>query len=250
MWSLAPGARLTISTPGNHFELGSATVRTISCSRAGSGSRRSTPWRSRWRNRARTSGCCMPAAGGRILRWPTTCAPPSATGSHVFVDDEGARIDLAAEFAALAPGGEVYVCGPIGMLEAAKRTWQATGRPMEQLRFETFGNSGRFATSAFEVKIPRLGLEIVVPQGQTMLEALEEAGVEMIFDCGAANAACAPSILSWAASWTIATCSSARRKGGGPSSAPASPASRAARSPSTRRIGSPDVLCPVYRTLP
>ena len=54
---------------------------------------------------------------------------------------------------------------------------------MEQLRFETFGNSGRFATSAFEVKIPRLGLEIVVPQGQTMLEALEAAGVAMISDC-------------------------------------------------------------------
>ena len=183
MWSLAPGARLKISTPGNHFELGRnrphylllaggigiTPIYSMALALAKSGA----DFRVLYACRTR----------GRTSRWPTTCAPPSATGCNVFVDDEGARIDLAAEFAALAPGGEVYVCGPIGMLEAAKRTWQASGRPMEQLRFETFGNSGRFATSAFEVKIPRLGLEIVVPQGQTMLEALEAAGVAMISDC-------------------------------------------------------------------
>jgi ferredoxin len=69
------------------------------------------------------------------------------------------------------------------MLEAAKRHWQQSGRPMDQLRFETFGNSGRFASEPFKVKIPRLGTEVDVLVGQTMLEALEAAGVEMISDC-------------------------------------------------------------------
>jgi vanillate O-demethylase ferredoxin subunit len=54
---------------------------------------------------------------------------------------------------------------------------------MDQLRFETFGNSGRFASEPFKVRIPRLGTEVDVPQNQTMLEALEAAGIEMIFDC-------------------------------------------------------------------
>ncbi len=54
---------------------------------------------------------------------------------------------------------------------------------MDQLRFETFGNSGRFATEAFKVKIPRLGMEVQVPSNKTMLDALEAAGVAMISDC-------------------------------------------------------------------
>jgi len=75
------------------------------------------------------------------------------------------------------------VCGPIGMLEAAKRAWQESGRPVDGLRFETFGNSGRYASEPFTVRIPRLGKEIVVARNQTMLHALEAAGVDMIFDC-------------------------------------------------------------------
>ena len=102
---------------------------------------------------------------------------------QVFVSEEGARIDFAAEIARLAPGGELYVCGPIRMLEAAKRRWAESGRPVDGLRFETFGNSGRFASEPFIIKIPRLGREVAVPQNQTMLEALEAAGVEMIYDC-------------------------------------------------------------------
>jgi vanillate O-demethylase ferredoxin subunit len=33
------------------------------------------------------------------------------------------------------------------------------------------------------VKIPRLGRTIEVPPNRTLLEALEQAGVDMIFDC-------------------------------------------------------------------
>jgi ferredoxin len=51
------------------------------------------------------------------------------------------------------------------------------------LRFETFGSGGRFAAEPFKVRIPRLGLEVDVAINQTMLEALEAAGIDMIFDC-------------------------------------------------------------------
>lgn len=69
------------------------------------------------------------------------------------------------------------------MLEDAKRAWQQSGRPIDQLRFETFGSSGRFASETFKVKILRLGREIDVQINQTMLEALESVGIDMIFDC-------------------------------------------------------------------
>jgi len=69
------------------------------------------------------------------------------------------------------------------MLEAAKRHWHEAGRPVAQLRYETFGSGGSLASAPFKVSIPRLGLEIDVPANRSMLEALEEAGVEMIFGC-------------------------------------------------------------------
>jgi ferredoxin-NADP reductase len=101
----------------------------------------------------------------------------------IRLSDEGKRIDIAAEIARLDPQGEFYVCGPIGMLEDAKRAWAASGRPVDLFRFETFGASGQYPPVPFIVKIPRLDREIRVAANQTMLEALEEAGIEMIFDC-------------------------------------------------------------------
>ena len=43
--------------------------------------------------------------------------------------------------------------------------------------------AGAIPTSPFTVKIPRLGREIAVDAHQSLLEALEAAGVDMIFDC-------------------------------------------------------------------
>jgi vanillate O-demethylase ferredoxin subunit len=182
MWSLAPGARLTISTPGNHFELGRGRpeylllaggigitpiyTMALALTRAGADFR--LLYACRTRQDLALADDLQERIGDRL---------------QVFLDEEGVRVDLPTEIARLASGGEFYVCGPIGLLEAVKRHWQQSGRPIDQLRFETFGNSGRFASQPFRVKIPRLGIEIDVPQNRTMLETLEAEGIEMIYDC-------------------------------------------------------------------
>ena len=182
IWSLAPGAQLTISTPGNHFELsrgrpeylllaggiGITPIFTMTLALAAAEANFRLLYACRRRQDLAFADELQNCIGHRL---------------QTFIDEEGARIDLDAEIARLCPGGELYVCGPIGMLEAAKRHWQCSGRPVDQMRFETFGNSGRFASEPFKVKIPRLGVEVDVPLNQTMLEALEAAGIEMIFDC-------------------------------------------------------------------
>jgi ferredoxin-NADP reductase len=99
------------------------------------------------------------------------------------VDDEGNRLDVEELVAGCPAGAELYVCGPIGMLDAVKRAWAQAGRHPSSLRFETFGSSGRFAPEPFRVRIPRLGIETVVPHDVSMLEALECAGADMMFDC-------------------------------------------------------------------
>jgi ferredoxin-NADP reductase len=96
---------------------------------------------------------------------------------------EGQHIDLAAEFAALPADAECYLCGPIGMLEAAKLAWVAAGRPVSRLRYEVFGDSGLFAEKPFTVDILNRDLSVPVRSDQTLLDALLGAGVEMIYDC-------------------------------------------------------------------
>lgn len=102
---------------------------------------------------------------------------------ELCVDDEGTSLDVEQLVAGCAPGAELYVCGPVPMLDAIKTTWARSERPPAHLRFETFGSSGRFAPEAFRVRIPRLGLETLVPHDLSMLEALEACGADMMFDC-------------------------------------------------------------------
>jgi vanillate O-demethylase ferredoxin subunit len=99
------------------------------------------------------------------------------------IDDEGGSLDVAELVAGVPDGGELYVCGPTPMLDAIKTAWAQAGRRPADLRFETFGSSGRFAPEAFTVRIPRLGLETLVPHDVSMLEALEACGADMMFDC-------------------------------------------------------------------
>ncbi|WP_062232826.1 PDR/VanB family oxidoreductase [Aureimonas sp. N4] len=182
MGALEAGAHLLVSGPHNHFSLSPARPAylllaggigiTPLVSMAHALQRKGAAFRLLYAARSRAHAVLADelreAIGERL---------------ELYLDSEGQRIDFDAAFAALPPGGEAYVCGPIGMLEAARRAWVRAGRPPEELRFETFGNSGAHAAEPFRITIPRLGRVIEVPRDRTMLEALEAAGVEMIHDC-------------------------------------------------------------------
>ena len=180
MWGLQPGARLTMSaTARNRFSLSRGRSDYLLVA----GGIGITP--------IYGMALALAETGARLRVLYGVRTPDDAA----FADELRARlgerlqmsvgqpIDLTAAIAALLPGGELYVCGPIGMLEAAKRAWAQAGRPVADLRFETFGNSGRYASEPFTVRIPRLGIELLVPAHVTLLDALEGAGVEMIYDC-------------------------------------------------------------------
>jgi vanillate demethylase subunit B (EC 1.14.13.82) len=101
----------------------------------------------------------------------------------LHVGDEGTSLRVSELVAQLPAGAELYMCGPIRLMDAVRREWADAGRPAADLRFETFGNSGWFAPEPFLVRIPATGAECVVSSSQTLLEALEEAGVDALSDC-------------------------------------------------------------------
>jgi ferredoxin-NADP reductase len=53
---------------------------------------------------------------------------------ETFVSAEGRRVDFAAAFARLAPGTLCALCGPMRMLDEARRLWSQAGRPDADLR--------------------------------------------------------------------------------------------------------------------
>lgn len=97
--------------------------------------------------------------------------------------DEGRPIDLDQTFAHLSPDALAIICGPMRLLEAARHGWASAGRVPTDLRHETFGSSGLLPTAAFRVRIDHSGREIVVGENKLMLDALNEAGFEVMSDC-------------------------------------------------------------------
>ena len=150
MWSLGPGARIVLSPPSNNFNLalgrpeylllaggiGITPIFTQALALAHTSARFRVLYACKSRSDLALAGELKERLGDRL---------------QLFLGEDGARVDIGAEIARLDPQGEFYVCGPIGMLEAAKRCWRETGRSVDRLRFETFGNSGEHPSVPFIV---------------------------------------------------------------------------------------------------
>lgn len=104
------------------------------------------------------------------------------------VDAEQTPVDVAALVGSIGAhplGGvtELYMCGPIRLMDAVRREWESTSLPTVNLRYETFGSSGWFQPEEFVVSIPQRQVETVVRTDETVLEALTRAGLDLIYDC-------------------------------------------------------------------
>ncbi|GAA1778668.1 PDR/VanB family oxidoreductase [Streptomonospora arabica] len=107
---------------------------------------------------------------------------------RVHVDDEGTSLAVGGLVAGIAQAPaaattELYMCGPIGLMDAVSRTWAEHGLPTTNLRFETFGSSGRHPAEEFVVRLPQLDREITVAPDTSILDALAAAGVDTLSDC-------------------------------------------------------------------
>ena len=105
---------------------------------------------------------------------------------HLHVKAEGQRLDLAGRWSQLPEGTRVYACGPqrlITALETLSAQW-----PDAALRFEHFSGDGSLLDPerehAFSVTLQDSGLRLQVARDQTLLQALQAAGVDVPCDCG------------------------------------------------------------------
>lgn len=182
LWHLAAGDRLRITEPQNHFSL-DLTAPAYLLVAGGIGV---TPLVLMAQTLAQRGAKVKFLYGARNpdeLAYASLLRDSLGEAFTPFAASNGAPIDFPAEIAALPAGAQLYLCGPAPMLDAARRAWAASGRPVADLRYETFGSSGRFAPEAFQVQIPRQKINITVPADCSLLDAIEMAGVQTLSNC-------------------------------------------------------------------
>lgn len=101
-----------------------------------------------------------------------------------FDDEPGRAIDLAKLIAGSDPANHLYVCGPRGMIEAAREAAHGAGFARDQVHFELFQEPQESASNeAFEVEIRSTGQVFAVPPDKTIIQVLEAGGVDLMYDC-------------------------------------------------------------------
>jgi vanillate O-demethylase ferredoxin subunit len=182
LWQREIGDELLIGEPNNHFELGLRAPHTLLVA----GGIGITPILGMALQLARQGASLRMVYAARNageLIYRDTLQAALGGRLQCLSSEQGERLDLDAEIAALPTGGQLALCGPLRLMEAAREAWQRAGRPMADLRFETFGNSGRLQAEAFWVELPRHGLRFEVPAERSLLDVLEEHGVQALSDC-------------------------------------------------------------------
>lgn len=110
-------------------------------------------------------------------------------GPHVTLHTSRNTLGLAATLGGQRLGTHLYVCGPEQFNETVISTARALGWPEQKIHTEHFGSAAGGAP--FVVHLARSGRRLEVTADQTLLEAIEAAGITAPYLCrGGACGAC------------------------------------------------------------
>lgn len=116
--------------------------------------------------------------------------------THVYYDEQKQAIDLVNLLDGQPLGTHVYVCGPKGMINWVRAAAEAEGWPLEAIHYEEFlaPQSGK----PFEVKLAISNKVVHVSEDESLLEALERAGVDAPYLCrGGACGQCETNVIDY-----------------------------------------------------
>lgn len=187
MHALAVGDELTVTGPLQNFPLAVGAGRYVLVA-GGIGITALVAMASALRRRGADYELVFVGRSRRVMAYLDQLSAEHGDRLRVHVDDEGTPLsvpDLVADIAA-APNAattELYMCGPIGLMNAIKSSWTEHALPEANLRFETFGSSGRFGAEEFLVRLPQYDREVVVAPDTSILDALHAAGIDALSDC-------------------------------------------------------------------
>jgi vanillate monooxygenase ferredoxin subunit len=114
-------------------------------------------------------------------------ASPYADRVEFHHDDGDAAQKLQLEQVIAQPqaGTHLYVCGPTGFIDWVLKTAERLGWPKDQVHLEYFGAAAQDTTGdrAFQVKIASSGETYEVGATETVVQALQKHGIEILTSC-------------------------------------------------------------------
>jgi ferredoxin-NADP reductase len=187
----APGAIVPISMPVSLFPIVSPARKHLLIS-AGIGI---TPFLS-FLPRLTAAGAALElhhfAKANEMPAFQSLLAP--FAGAPIFLHRGRQVMEVATLLGRHPLGAHLYVCGPDDFMTGILQTASGLGWPAGKLHRESFGINGTGA--AFTVRLARTERDIAVPGDQSLLEALEGAGIDAPYLCrGGACGQCAVPVL-------------------------------------------------------
>lgn len=114
---------------------------------------------------------------------------------NMYYDVDGKPIDLAVLLGSQPLGTHVYVCGPVGMIERVIEVAREAGWSGSHIHWEQFGAPP--VGDPFDVYLAKSKVDVKVLPDQSLLEAIEAAGVEAPYLCrGGACGECKTKVVS------------------------------------------------------
>ncbi len=114
-------------------------------------------------------------------------ASPYAHRVHFHHDDGDAaqKLDLVKALGSPRAGTHIYVCGPTGYIDWVLATADGLGWDRNQVHLEYFGAGAQPTTGdvPFQVKLASSGAVYDVPADKSIVQALQEHGVEILVSC-------------------------------------------------------------------
>lgn len=104
---------------------------------------------------------------------------------HFDDGDAAQKLDLERALGTPQAGTHVYVCGPAGYIDFVVKTAQRLGWPEDQVQLEYFGAAPQDTSGdgGFQVKIASSGAVYDVAADQTVVQALQAHGIEILTSC-------------------------------------------------------------------
>lgn len=112
--------------------------------------------------------------------------PDLAARTWLYYDSEGGRPDFDGLFALPSAGAHLYVCGPGGFIDLVLDRARAAGWAESRLHREYFAAPApakQGEERPFQVKLASSGLLVDVAKGQSVVQALAAAGVDVLTSC-------------------------------------------------------------------
>jgi len=179
---VSEGSLLEVSGPSNNFKLVPNSTHSILIA----GGIGVTPLLSLLRQlQAQRSSFEMHYAGKTAARMALRETIRELAGESVafYESQEGKRLQLSHILANPKAGSHVYVCGPGRLIAAVLETAANFGWLPKQIHFESFGPRWEPDDKPLRVELAQSGIELEVRVGQTILAAVEAAGVWTPSEC-------------------------------------------------------------------